>query len=261
MKTPSLFFIFLTTLLIYSCENPWMSDILEEKTITFETNGGSSVPSQKVYKDQKVKRPADPTKKDYSFAGWYTDNKDFLKPYDFNFIPSKDMTLYANWKNSTFKSVDELEEFLKGLKGNEGNSVNNPVTVKLIISDNFSFGTIKEVFSSFEKYVILDLSESSIQSIPADAFANVAGTAASSFPYLVGITIPESVTSIGDHAFYYCTNLKTVTLGNIENDSATDSGISQTAFPGNLLSVYSGAGTYIATTPTGANGPTWTKKP
>jgi len=85
--------------LIFACEfeNPWMADILQEKTVKFDTNGGSSIPSQKLYAGQPVQRPANPTKTDCVFQGWYKDNVTFLEPYDFSYIPKKDMTLYAKW--------------------------------------------------------------------------------------------------------------------------------------------------------------------
>lgn len=66
-------------------------------TVTFETNGGSSVPSQSVSYGQKVKKPTDPTRKFYSFNGWYTD-KELKEPFDFEKTSvRKSMTLYAAW--------------------------------------------------------------------------------------------------------------------------------------------------------------------
>jgi len=97
MKTPSLFLI-LTFLALCACEihNPWMEEVLEPKTVTFDSNGGSFVPSQKLYKGQAVERPDDPTKDGFIFAGWHTQNG---LEYDFAFVPVKDMTLYAWWRD------------------------------------------------------------------------------------------------------------------------------------------------------------------
>jgi uncharacterized repeat protein (TIGR02543 family) len=100
-KTPSLLLAFLVTFVICACEfeNPWMKDVLQEKTISFNTNGGSSVPNQILYAGQRVKRPTDPSKTDNVFQGWYKDNVTFEQPYDFSFVPRQDMTLYACWDN------------------------------------------------------------------------------------------------------------------------------------------------------------------
>ena len=93
--------------LIFACEfeNPWMADILQEKTVKFDTNGGSSIPSQKLYAGQSVQRPANPTKTDCVFQGWYKDNVTFLEPYDFSYIPKKDMTLYAKWDDDAGSEI------------------------------------------------------------------------------------------------------------------------------------------------------------
>jgi len=84
--------------LLFACENPWMAEILQEKTVTFDTNGGSSVPSQKLFAGERVTRPADPVRQGFIFSGWYLDNWSFLVEYDFSKIPTGDMTLYAKWR-------------------------------------------------------------------------------------------------------------------------------------------------------------------
>jgi uncharacterized repeat protein (TIGR02543 family) len=87
--------------LLFACENPWMAEILQEKTITFDSNGGSPVPSQKLFIGEPVKEPAAPSRQGFVFDGWYEDNGTFDKPYDFNFIPVSNMTLYAKWREET----------------------------------------------------------------------------------------------------------------------------------------------------------------
>jgi hypothetical protein len=48
-----------------------------------------------------------------------------------------------------------------------------------------------------------------VTAIDANAFNNFGGAFAS----LTSVTIPGSVTNVGDHVFYYCTNLVTVAIG------------------------------------------------
>jgi len=47
------FFIFLFSFLI-SCENPFIQEIVSPKKVTFESNGGSSVSAQTVFKNQPI---------------------------------------------------------------------------------------------------------------------------------------------------------------------------------------------------------------
>ncbi len=82
-----------------------------EYTVTFNSNGGSEVSSQKVVKGHKVESPSNPKKSEYEFAGWYkeeacTNSWDFTKD-----TVNEDITLYAKWKKIiiytvTFKVVN-----------------------------------------------------------------------------------------------------------------------------------------------------------
>ncbi|MDD8049003.1 MAG: InlB B-repeat-containing protein [Thomasclavelia sp.] len=65
--------------------------------VNFNSKGGSSVESQNDIKENdKVTKPTNPTKKGYTFNGWYT-SESYTNEYDFNDGVTKDMTLYAKW--------------------------------------------------------------------------------------------------------------------------------------------------------------------
>ncbi len=66
-------------------------------SVTFDTNGGSTVAKQTVEDGKKATKPADPTKAGYEFTGWFTD-KECTKAFDFNTAIKADTTLYAGWK-------------------------------------------------------------------------------------------------------------------------------------------------------------------
>ncbi|MBW3080171.1 InlB B-repeat-containing protein [Bifidobacterium saguinibicoloris] len=69
---------------------------VNEYTVSFDANGGSSVDAQTVEYGKTVTKPADPTREGYTFAGWTTD-KDGKTAYDFATPVSGDLTLYAQW--------------------------------------------------------------------------------------------------------------------------------------------------------------------
>jgi len=91
------FLIVICSLLIVNCSNPLITQILDPKTVTFETNGGSYIESQPVYKGYPIKRPSNPSRGGHKFDAWYIDNGTFQKQWNFNVIPQYDITLYANW--------------------------------------------------------------------------------------------------------------------------------------------------------------------
>ena len=66
-------------------------------TVTFNSAGGSSVPSQTVVDGGKVTRPEDPTRTGYFFTGWYKDSA-YNQAWNFNTdAVTSNITLYANW--------------------------------------------------------------------------------------------------------------------------------------------------------------------
>jgi len=92
----SLLLVFCLTLSM-SCENGIMQEILELKIVSFNTNGGSFIPPQRLLKGQLLIQPDDPVKADFIFAGWYEDNDTFALKWDFNSSPNNDLTLHAKW--------------------------------------------------------------------------------------------------------------------------------------------------------------------
>lgn len=68
----------------------------KDYTVTCESNGGSTVPSQTVKYNETANKPADPTKSGYTFAGWYTEEK-LTNKYDFATPVTGNITLYAKW--------------------------------------------------------------------------------------------------------------------------------------------------------------------
>jgi len=73
-------------------------------TVTFDQGDGSTS-SQTVRKDDKVERPADPTRDDMKFDNWYADASCTIV-FDFDAPVTADTTIYAKWlENSMYYDV------------------------------------------------------------------------------------------------------------------------------------------------------------
>ena len=76
---------------------------LQSYTITYETNGGSSIASSNVVERSALTPPQAPTKEGYTFAGWFHDEA-LTESVDWNrTMPSMNFTLYAKWKANDYK--------------------------------------------------------------------------------------------------------------------------------------------------------------
>ena len=66
----------------------------ETATVTFDTNGGSTVDPQEIVVGETAEQPADPTKEGFTFVQWVDAEN---TPFDFETPITEDITLYAVW--------------------------------------------------------------------------------------------------------------------------------------------------------------------
>jgi len=79
--------------------------------VVFNSQGGSTVSSQKVKRNESVERPINPIREYFLFGGWYRDVEG-VNVWDFNVdIVTSDITLYARWSVDP-STIDELVAFL-----------------------------------------------------------------------------------------------------------------------------------------------------
>ncbi|MBR2337603.1 MAG: InlB B-repeat-containing protein [Clostridia bacterium] len=78
-------------------------------TVTFDSDGGSSVASQQIKRGEKATKPDDPTKQGYVFVGWYNGNV----IYDFNLKVKKDLNLKAKWEEDGLHTSNPDESELQ----------------------------------------------------------------------------------------------------------------------------------------------------
>ena len=85
-------------------------------TVSFNSNGGTDVTSQKVESGKKATKPADPTKQEtateaFAFDNWYTstDGGTTLSDtaFDFDTAITKDISLYAKWNVYTIVELKD----------------------------------------------------------------------------------------------------------------------------------------------------------
>ena len=91
-----------------------------KKTVSFDSVGGSSVPSQEVRFFSKASKPQDPTRDGYTFDSWYLDDKKF----DFDSRITKDTKLVARWSAAESSATKFTVKFSTG----EGSDV-DPIEV------------------------------------------------------------------------------------------------------------------------------------
>lgn len=153
-------------------------------TVTFDSDGGSAVPAQTVYRGRRAQEPTAPEKAGYTFAGWY--NGDAAWTFGTDTVTA-DITLTAKWTPKTVTSSEGLVFTSNG---------DGTCTVT-----GFNNGTVTDLI----------IPETS----PDGEQVTVIGKEAISWKTnLKSVAIPDSVARIERYAFNYCSNLKSVSIGN-----------------------------------------------
>lgn len=135
---------------------------LAKYTVSFDTDGGSTVESQTVVTGNKATKPAvNPTKKGYNFVGWYTDNT-YTTEFDFeNTIITDNTTIYAKFEDTsiirlngyTFNKISTLEGLTTGYYVISG-YISNSNEYKYMISDMNTTKSFKSSDNPTEFYEI-----------------------------------------------------------------------------------------------------------
>lgn len=132
-------------------------------TATFNSNGGSVVKSQSVFKGDCVTEPSAPTYKGYTFSGWYTSKTGNTK-WDFihNSV-TKNITLYAHWKKNATIAVGKVK--IKSAKRTsktkikiKWSSVKNATKYQVVYSTSKTFASnVKKVTTSSTSLTLKNL--------------------------------------------------------------------------------------------------------
>ncbi len=125
--------------------------------VTFQSKGGSAVKAQNVAKGAKARKPSDPTRAKYKFAGWHNGKT----KYDFSKPVIRNLTLTAKWTKVTVgagklrslsnSSRGVLKASLGKVKGAEGYQV-QVSTDKKFKTKTESFFTEKTELAVRDRY-------------------------------------------------------------------------------------------------------------
>ncbi|MBQ9280378.1 MAG: InlB B-repeat-containing protein [Clostridia bacterium] len=94
----------------YIVRTPLMKALGEgsQLTVTFDTRGGSSIPSQTVTYGNSATKPGNPSRSGYVFDGWYTDLDTYENEYDFSRQVKDDVRIYAKWIETNDTTIYEI---------------------------------------------------------------------------------------------------------------------------------------------------------
>ena len=194
-------------------------------TVTFNTAGGSDIPSIKVLGGSKLSEPAIPERAGFIFNGWMNGT---VKWNFSNDTVNSDITLVASWINAKaqfdyeildgtamitgYKGSDKaivIPEFIDGIKVNtigEGafSGISAEKISNITLGDNITF--IEN--SAFENCGAAIVLEGEILSIGEKAFFGCEG--------LESVTLGEGVKFVPYAAFSGCTSLREITINSVE---------------------------------------------
>ena len=109
-------------------------------TVTFNSNGGSDVPSLSVINGKTALKPNDPSKEGGVFLGWYADEA-LTQAFFFGLTPvTADTTVYAKWADVVPGQTEYVVDFDLGYEGGAMNAIST-VGGKLVFDADYATPT------------------------------------------------------------------------------------------------------------------------
>ncbi len=170
-------------------------------TVSFDAQGGSEVPSQKVLKGGKAALPVEPVREGYIFSHWEKDG--VFWNFEINSIES-DITLKAVWADAAsvydYTVLDNGNLIITKYNG-DFNIIRVPAKINGLTVEAIGGGVFASVTTAtVDKIIVAE----TVSSVGENAFKDCTD---------IKIELEGALTSIGENAFHGCTALESVTLG------------------------------------------------
>ncbi|MCL2444237.1 MAG: InlB B-repeat-containing protein [Treponema sp.] len=112
-------------------------------TVSFSSNGGSSVPTQTVRKGETVIYPPRPVRNGFNFTGWYT-NSELTLSYNFDDKVTENISLFAGWQQAGEEGI-----YIGIIRfAGEAHDMNNNTLTRLNASGR---NTLNNILDGFER--------------------------------------------------------------------------------------------------------------
>ncbi len=185
-------------------EAPQTSEESVVYTVTFETNGGTLLPEQGAEAGDKAVRPGDPKKAGFTFGGWYA-NAACTTEFNFESGITGDTTIYAKWNAAPTTDAEYFR-----LTQEEGGWSVAAMPGKLMPAD---------------VVIPSEIDGKTITSVAVSGFEDVGN--------VHSVTLPDTVTTIGQRAFRNCSDLEVV-LGGANVEMIDSDAFDNTVWDNNL---------------------------
>jgi uncharacterized repeat protein (TIGR02543 family) len=143
--------VMLIGILIAGCENPSSGGSKDEEnsnmpktyTVTFDSNGGTDVTAITGIKSgETITLPSNPTRTNYIFKGWFTDNNSFENVFTNTKEITSNITVYAKWTPPLHRAPASGEIAI--YTANDLVNIANNLSGKYVLMNDISLEAINE---------------------------------------------------------------------------------------------------------------------
>jgi uncharacterized repeat protein (TIGR02543 family) len=158
--------------------------------VTFISDGATYTLLNNLTSGTSINAPADPTRSGYNFGGWYFDQA-CTSPVTFLYTVTADTLMYAKWTCYYTYTTSGSTATITGYSGAGG---------AVVIPGAFTSGGIS--------YTVTTIADGT------SAKTSVFHKGKTNNTTITSVTIPDSLTTIGDFAFFQCKNLASINMSN-----------------------------------------------